>query len=146
MSSLFHSNSFPLILCPKCFSIPSITIDSSSLTIHCTCSYHSAQSLSTFLTQKIDYTTNTLHHCQFLSSHHSKPAKKFCVQCQQWLCDDCLALHNDIKITKNDSVFQSSPVKSFCLLSAKHTMIRHFTTKHNLLTSFYNPLAYSAHG
>lgn len=101
MSSLFHSNSFPLILCPKCFSIPSITIDSSSLTIHCTCSYHSAQSLSTFLTQKIDYTTNTLHHCQFLSSHHSKPAKKFCVQCQQWLCDDCLALHNDIKITKN---------------------------------------------
>ena len=106
MSSLFHPNSVTpnLILCPKCYSIPSVTIDHLShdtITIHCTCSYHCSLSLPEFLTRKVDYTTTSLHHCQFLSSHHTKTANKFCVHCQQWLCAECLTLHNDIKITKN---------------------------------------------
>lgn len=106
MSSLFKPNSVKenLIICPKCSSIPSVIIDKVShdkVTIHCECSYHETLPISNFLNRQVHLSDNSNHSCQFLSSHQTKAAKKFCVHCQQWLCEECLTLHNDIKITKN---------------------------------------------
>ena len=37
------------------------------------------------------------------------PGVKFCLECKEWLCEDCVAAHRRVKLTKNHNLVDSPP-------------------------------------
>jgi len=87
---------FDIITCEQCYSIPKLTlINQNKVKIYCqTCHKQIIKDISYFKKfiknskeEKID-----LPNCTYNKNHKSK-SSKYCLQCNKYLCDDCLEYH-----------------------------------------------------
>ena len=94
-NKILNKDNVILTTCPKCFNIPLIQLifnQTFKVKINCHCGYESTMELKEYLEnlkkQKTEKKT-----CERLLQHLSKPAVKYCIQCQKWLCEECETNH-----------------------------------------------------
>ena len=129
-------------VCPNCNHIPYISINTSTYTsvdIECT---NCNQTQSMPITEYISFLENQAKkndsngkYCECRPSHNKegKKAERFCVQCHQWLCNECTKIHYEIKATKEHFLIEYSfnekvmcgihptrPYDYFCKKDNKH--------------------------
>lgn len=89
----------PIIFCPHCHQIPIIKLKNPhnfQIEMDCRCSFYQTIPLKTFLNQIKSY-TSPKKNCEMIKKHNYKPAKEFCYNCSQWICEDCISSHKEIK-------------------------------------------------
>lgn len=88
---------FPLI-CPTCEKIPNISHKISNneveIMIKCSCSKEPITFRFDNFFCKVKNLSIPKHMCTNLLSHSNKEATKFCIQCDKWICEQCLPSHN----------------------------------------------------
>lgn len=88
---------FPLI-CPKCEKIPiishTILNNEVAIIIQCSCSKDAITFNIDNYFKKIENLNKSKNICTNLLSHNNKEATSFCIQCDKWICEQCLPSHN----------------------------------------------------
>jgi tripartite motif-containing protein 56 len=59
-----------------------------------------------FIEQLKDITDTTSSHCEGCNESSSKQAVKFCVECQQRFCDDCVSTHSRLRVSKGHKLVE----------------------------------------
>ena len=105
-----------LIICEKCFVIPKITILNSD-TIQLDCPNCNSSTLN-----KLDYFAKftkendelfSLPNCNFTAEHVVKSGI-FCIRCNKYLCENCLANHGKIFETEHIKIKQKINHRYYC--------------------------------
>ena len=89
--------------CPQCFAVPLALLQKDyTLTIECDCGYKGNCSLDELFESKLINDVGKGFTCG--NHHHSQKVKKFCINCQVWLCEKCikehLKYHNNHKLSE----------------------------------------------
>ena len=96
-------NTFYWLVCPTCNRVPSISHhvynDDIMFDLHCNCSKTSVSLLQSEYFKKMKSLHESKHQCTLLPEHKTKPSNKYCKNCTQWLCDDCIPVHNKVNPT-----------------------------------------------
>ena len=82
-------------VCPKCFQYPLIQLienQPEQIIIKCPCRYEKTLSISDYNTT-IDYLCKPNPTCQNEITHTSQKGEEFCLNCNNWLCSECLINH-----------------------------------------------------
>ena len=84
--------------CIKCSCIPFITISNKRLKLFCRCG-SSEENIASYQS-KISFINNSLNthrnKCEGILFHSNKKAKGFCLECKEYLCNECLKYHKEI--------------------------------------------------
>lgn len=86
-----------IISCPTCGKIPFITLVSVN-EVKCECSCSTMNSNTLTLNDFFDKYCNKTQreeYCYNTKKHNEVKASTFCFQCQKWICEKCLEVHND---------------------------------------------------
>lgn len=86
-----------IVSCPICGTIPFITLVSlNEVKCECRCSAKKSNtvSLNDFF-DKYCSKTQGEEYCYNTKKHGGVKASKFCFQCQKWICEKCLEVHNE---------------------------------------------------
>ncbi|MCQ2817900.1 MAG: hypothetical protein MJ252_11605 [archaeon] len=123
--STSKSNNLPntLISCPKCHKIPLISLaekEMDKIKIHCPCSFKGTTTMKEFISENKRPKSDNKKCLK-----HSKKNKEFCINCQKWLCEDCVSEHEKYSthiLIKNQVIIEISckdhrnkPFEFFCL-------------------------------
>ena len=117
-------NDLTYLLCPGCFTrVPIINLFFENyipkIKVSCTCneiqSCPSVMDVSDYI-NKMRYRDPLLMHCSF---HQDNPPVTFCLNCEKWLCEECLKENHNKKKCKpvEDQRFQFCPKHIDCKLS-----------------------------
>ena len=83
-----------LLLCPQCHTVPLISIDSNLyISFNCECSPSKPLPIDEFVKTFIHKEKDEM--CFNTKKHGDIKAEKYCMQCNKWICDNCLIIHND---------------------------------------------------
>ena len=84
------------ISCLKCSQVPIVSIENvKTVTIICKCE-KKTMSLSNYLSelyQSNKMVTSNNHYCERVLSHMNNPSNCYCVDCKEYLCNECIAQH-----------------------------------------------------
>ena len=82
----------PIASCPKCENVPSFNLISpTQLSYRCDCGSSGTLTLKEFF-DNISKRTKPTPNC---FKHQTVKAIEFCLQCQKWMCANCLQTHNE---------------------------------------------------
>ena len=110
-------NNDKIIICEKCYNIPKITfLNYNKINIECSkCRTSTTKDISyfdKFKFSKNDKNVFDLPNCSYNEDHedNSNTAIKYCINCEEYLCEDCLKEHN--KSFKNPHTLIDQTIKN----------------------------------
>lgn len=98
-----------IVTCPICNTIPKMKYQKKSknipIDIKCLCS----EETYVITNEELESFVNPVNKkpCQ---NHHSIMSEKYCLECRQWLCKECLINHNSNDIFKNHKFFDKEVI------------------------------------
>ena len=88
------NDSSSVMICSECHTVPIVSFSSDyHISTKCKCQPKVSILLSDFIRSYL--TKNQKKVCYNTKKHGSKNAEQFCIECNKWICDSCLVIHND---------------------------------------------------
>jgi hypothetical protein len=107
------------ILCPECWCVPKIIIDSSKniITSDCNYNHHCTNDINQFLKKSTNHSLYDVS-CSLCQKNQnkSKILFQYCYECNSFLCDICLLNHDNSKSNKNHHLISIDKLNSYCII------------------------------
>ena len=141
--------------CETCYKIPSVQIIFENgepyLDITCICGYKKEQ-LSKYLSKIIKQSEKSSMRYFFLQNkicgidkEHNKKKSKYCLNCNLWLCDKCLKIHNDLSESPHSLMDKKILLNTICDVHKQTSASFYCETCHKSICYFCSNTIHSHH-